>query len=196
MRGTKSFAIRVVTKLLIYLTKAVDRIVVAIGYFSSYLTLVMVLAVVYDVVLRFLFNRPTMWANDLVRYLLICITLLLAAWVLREEGHIQVDIVVRLFKPRTQALLSCITGILIMATCAIFSWQCAKSTLADYQSGIMTGYTLDIPRVVLMGVIAVGSFLLLFQSVRRFQLHLSQFIGLWFTQDRKSEDHSLKRTSP
>lgn len=190
MLSRESNVIRVLQEAVLYLPKFMDRLVVKIGYLGSILTLVMVLAIVYDVVLRFFFNRPTMWANDLVQYLLICVTLLLAAWVLREEGHVKVDIIVRLFKPRAQAFINCVTGVLIIAACAIFCWQSAKSTWADYKSGIMTGYSLDIPRFMVIMIIAIGSLLLLFQTIRRFQGHLKKFIAILRTKKDEIDGNS------
>lgn len=195
MLSGKSHVIRAPKAALRHVTRFMDRIVVAAGYVGAILAVVMALAIVYDVVLRFFFNRPTTWALDLVRYLLICITLLLAAWVLRGEGHVKIDIIVRLLKPKTQAIISCVTGVLIMVACAIFFWQSAKATWADYNSGVMTGYSWDIPRATLMMVITIGSFLLLWQTIRRFQLQLNEATAMLRTKKGKTDSNSLTESS-
>ena len=45
-----------------------------------------------DVVARYVFNSPTMWADEMASYLLIAIVFLGLAHNLRTDGHIRIDV--------------------------------------------------------------------------------------------------------
>ena len=72
-------------------------------------------AVLYEVVNRYFFGRAVLWTYEVVEFTLLYITFLATAWLLREEAHVKVDLVLHKMKPKTQAMLNIITSII----CAI-----------------------------------------------------------------------------
>jgi len=67
------------------------------------LSLILAIVVVYDVIMRYLFNASTFWAYDISWMLYSANFLLGFAYVLRERAHIRVDVILNLFKPRVKA---------------------------------------------------------------------------------------------
>ena len=67
------------------------------------LSLILAIVVVYDVIMRYLFNAPTFWAYEISWMLYSANFLLGFAYVLRERAHIRVDVILDLFKPRVKA---------------------------------------------------------------------------------------------
>ena len=57
-----------------------------------------------DVVARYVFNSPTMWADEMASYLLIAIVFLGLAQNLRTDGHIRIDVITNLLSSRSRAL--------------------------------------------------------------------------------------------
>ena len=54
---------------------------------------VMTIIVTGDVILRYVFNAPSMWVSEISSYLLIVVVILGLAYTQKERGHIRVDIV-------------------------------------------------------------------------------------------------------
>ncbi|MCX5910086.1 MAG: TRAP transporter small permease [Deltaproteobacteria bacterium] len=67
--------------------------------------LVMTALVTADVLLRRLFNRPIIFADEVSGYLLVLVTLLGVGYTLQENGHIQVTMMTDRLTPQKQAYL-------------------------------------------------------------------------------------------
>jgi TRAP-type mannitol/chloroaromatic compound transport system permease small subunit len=70
----------------------IDRAVGAIGIAASFLTLPMICVILLEVVLRYFFNAPTIWALESAQIMFGFMFLLGAAYTLREDGHVRVEI--------------------------------------------------------------------------------------------------------
>lgn len=79
-----------------------DRFTLAAGDMAGVGALFMALAITMDVALRYMFNAPTKWVNELSSYLLLVITFLGLAYTLREKGHIRADFLVRRLPTRVR----------------------------------------------------------------------------------------------
>ena len=66
------------------------------------LTIVMVLTVTWQVATRFLLNSPSSYTEELATYLLLWISLLGAAYALRQRAHLGIDIVTARLAPAAQ----------------------------------------------------------------------------------------------
>lgn len=170
--------IRVLKKVLTYIPRFVDRITVWSGYCGAFLLFFAMLAVNFDVIARYLFNRPTMWAFDISRWTLLFATLLLAAWVLHEDGHVKIDIVPTRLKEKPRVVIETITSFLTIVGCVVLFYQGAMSAAEDFISGIKTSDIIEIRKFWLSVPIAVGGFLLTCQGIRRFNLNFSKFVTL------------------
>jgi TRAP-type mannitol/chloroaromatic compound transport system permease small subunit len=75
------------------------------GKLFSWLILPLVAALFYEVVARYAFNAPTVWAWDMSYMLYGALFMLGAAYTLRLEGHVRVDVFYRLLRPRWRAVI-------------------------------------------------------------------------------------------
>jgi TRAP-type mannitol/chloroaromatic compound transport system permease small subunit len=71
---------------------AVDRFTNWVGVAVSWLLVPMILGVTYEVVARYLFNAPTIWAFDLTYMLYGAVFMLGASFTLMKGGHIRTDL--------------------------------------------------------------------------------------------------------
>lgn len=76
--------------------------------------LAMTLMVTMDVTLRYGFNAPTKWANEFSAYLAVLVIFLGISYVLRENAHIRVDVVVRKLPRRAQDWIRVITSVILL----------------------------------------------------------------------------------
>ena len=144
-----------------------DRTINVTAFLAGILLIFMMLSVSVAVASRYLLGRPIGWVIETSEYILVYITFLVAAWVLRGEGHVKMDIVLNRLNPRTQSLINTITSAISIIVCFIFTWFGAKVSWHFYQVGYFTTTLLELPKFIFIAIIAVGFFLLFIQFVRR-----------------------------
>ena len=86
-----------------------DRIVKVIGKTVSYLMLLVVGIVCYEVFMRYVFHRPTVWASEAIVICCSFLYVLGAAWALQENRHVKIDILWEKLNPRNRSIIDSIT---------------------------------------------------------------------------------------
>lgn len=127
------------------------------------------------VVIRYAFGTPINWVVDVSTILQLYLTFLAAAWLLREEGHISIDIVLSFLKPRHRFLLQIINSILGAVMCAMITVWGGVETCSSWKLGLHLNMPMEPPRWSLLIVIPVGSFLLFIQFIRRTRGFLQKY---------------------
>ncbi len=165
------------------LLKTLDLAMEAMTFLAGALLIFIMLSVCSEVVLRTFFDISQMWVTEIAECTLLYITFLASAWVLREEAHVRVDIVVGQLEERTARglnILSSLIGVFVSVVLTVFG---AMVTWDYFQRGIYTPSALEIPVHLIQVVIPVGSLLLSAQFVRR----AVRDIG-WFLIESKPEE--------
>ena len=73
-----------------------------------------VLFTAYEVCMRELFTRPTLWTNEITSYLLVWLGLLGVVYAYDKGTHVSVDLVFRYLGGRLQRVCNIITAVLIL----------------------------------------------------------------------------------
>ncbi len=84
---------------------AFDRISEVIGRLTAWLTLLMVLVTGVVVIMRYVFDAGFIWMQESVVWMHAAVFMLGAAYTLRHEEHVRVDIFYRNMDPRRQAVV-------------------------------------------------------------------------------------------
>lgn len=95
------------------------------------LILAMVGILMCEVVLRYVFGSPTMWAHETATMIYGSYTILGGAYVLLYNEHVRVDILYSRFSKRTKAILDACTFPLALLFCGVLLW---KSTIFGWES--------------------------------------------------------------
>ena len=107
--------------------KALDRISLASGSLFAWLIAPMVLSLCYEVVARYLFNAPTIWAYDMTFMLYGSFFMLGAAYTLQRKGHVRTDSFYAAWKPRRQAWVDLVSYLVMffpfVAVFAFVGWD-------------------------------------------------------------------------
>jgi len=101
-------------KILRVYIRAVEKLTRIIALTVSVLMPAMVCVLGYEVVSRYIFGRPTVWAFDVSIFMFGYTGLLAGAYVHRLREHINVDIVYGRVSPRKRAVLDLVNGLLIL----------------------------------------------------------------------------------
>lgn len=85
--------------------RIIERITGSVGIMASFAIVPLVLATCYEVVARYVFHAPTIWAYEIGYTLTGSHFLLGMAYTLAVGAHIRIDIFSGNFAPRTRALI-------------------------------------------------------------------------------------------
>ena len=155
-------------KVLLKANTIFDR-VVDFGALMSVLILAFVLfAVNLEIVMRYFLNSPMQWVTETTEYCLLWMTFFCAAWVLKREGHVVVDVLMVRLRPGVRGRFNEVTSLLGMVLCLIITWYGVTVTRDLFQRGIILSSALDPIAYPLYSIIPIGSFLLTVQFLRRF----------------------------
>ena len=152
-----------------------DRIMEVGREISIAMILFLMLGISARVIIRYTLGTPINWVVDLATIFQVYITFLAAAWLLREEGHISLDIVLSFLKPRQQFFLQIVNSVLCGLMCAIITMYGVKETWSSWQLSLHLNMPMEPPTWSLLMVIPLGSFLLCIQFARRTHGYLSRY---------------------
>ncbi|MDP2930922.1 MAG: TRAP transporter small permease [Chloroflexota bacterium] len=144
-----------------------DRIIFWAAALAAAQLIFMMLSQSIDVFLRYFFNQPQAWAKEIPEKMLLYITFLAAAWVLKEEKHVTMDFVTSRLKGRASAILNIVTSVISALVCLLLVWYGATATWYHYVKGLFLPSVLGILDWPVLIVIPIGSLLLFIQLIFR-----------------------------
>jgi len=144
-----------------------DRVISLSAVLAGALIIFMLSAVLYEVVCRKLLGWAVLWTYEIVEATMLFITFLATTWLLKEEGHVKIDLVLMRLKPKNQAVANVITSIICAIAFLIIIVFSIRATLESVQLGYFTPTELEIPQHFILFIIPVGSLLLFIQFLRR-----------------------------
>ena len=88
--------------------KFADSLSVAVGKAFSWCIVILCLGTCYEVIMAYLFNKPTLWNFDFSLQMYGAIFMMAGAYTLSTQAHVRGDVLYRLMKTKTQAKLDLI----------------------------------------------------------------------------------------
>jgi TRAP-type mannitol/chloroaromatic compound transport system permease small subunit len=88
-----------------YVIRIIDLITDSTGRIAHWLSVALVLVMSYEVIMRYAFNSPTMWAYQTAMMIGATIYFLAWSYVQRHGGHIRIDVVYSHLSPRKKAVI-------------------------------------------------------------------------------------------
>ena len=120
--------------------------------------------VTFEVAMRYLFNAPTIWAEELSRFAQIWATYLAAAYVLHHRQLIRINMVTRQLGPAGRRWAEAFSLTWIAAFSAVAIWYGTDIALESIRVGRASSTMLAVPRWMTEFAIPVGFALLLLQA--------------------------------
>ena len=109
---------------------------VLIAKAGAWLILPMTGALVYEVISRYIFNAPTIWAYDVTYILAGSLFMLGSAFALRQGSHVRADFLLSTQNPRWQALIDLVLYLLVFfPAMALFFQTSFEFALQSWQQG-------------------------------------------------------------
>jgi TRAP-type mannitol/chloroaromatic compound transport system permease small subunit len=149
------------------LADRIDSLSESTGRVIGWLTLAMVVVTFVIVVLRYLFNVGWISLQESVTWMHALVFSLGAAFALRRDGHVRVDIFYARMSPRGQAWVNLLgTLFLLLPTCAFIFWVSWDYVAASWSAREASAEAGGLPAIFLLkSVILVMAAMLLLQGV-------------------------------
>ena len=173
----------------------IDRNMLVTGKIVCWITVPLIFAMVYEVIGRHFFNRPTLWSFDISRMLAGALFMLGAAYTLSKGIHIRADFLYRNWKVKNQAMVDlCLYLLFFFPGFLVFFWVsfdyaytsiCGRSDFMECLGGkVRIQRAMDTTWMPIMwplkSCMPIGAFLLLVQGVSEVLKSYYAFVkGRW-----------------
>jgi C4-dicarboxylate transporter, DctQ subunit len=156
--------------------KAYDAVLYGMAYTAGFLMAAMMAVITLDVVLRNLGYQSSAHFFTFTEYALLAVPCLGAPWLVREKGHIYVEILLMYLSPVKRAALTWLIGVACVLVCAIVAWYGFAVTIGDFVQNEKDVRSLDMPRWIVVGFIPL-SFTMMAIEFLRFVVRRENFLG-------------------
>ena len=136
-----------------------------VGKVIGWATVIMMLAICYDVFMRYVLRQPTAWAHDLSIYLFGILIVMGGGYVLLYRSHIKLDVFYSRFSPRGKAIADVITVVFAFAFVIVLIWQGGELLLMALKFNKTLPGVLGWPLWPFLLALPLGSFLLFLQLI-------------------------------
>jgi len=167
---------------------AIDRSNELVGRAVSWVSLLLVVVVFVDVVMRYMFKTSFVFTQELEWHLFAFIFLIGAGYTLLHDGHVRVDIIYQRLDVKGRAWINLIGVILFLIPgCYLVistSWKFVANSFSMLEGSPDPG---GIPyRFIIKGTMTVGFVLLLLQGISMGLHSLLQILGVETVDEEKS----------
>ncbi len=148
--------------------KHIDAINKWTGIIACMLLLPLVGIVMIEVILRYFFKSPTIWAWDINVQLAAAIAIMAGGYGLLTGGHVSMDLVSSHLRPKAKAWVDLATSSIFFFVMVTLTWVAISR--AGYSISTRELYTslLEPPLYPLRIVVAISLFLMLIQGIAKF----------------------------
>ena len=143
---------------------AINTLNELVGRLVSYLIYPMILILVYEVIMRYVFDHPTVWAHELSAFLYAIVFLLGSSYAMRYNSHICVEILYARLPVRAQAILDLITWNFFYFFIGLLLWEGWPFALKSIHRMELAGSVWDPPIWPIKLCIPLGALLMLLQG--------------------------------
>lgn len=144
----------------------IERFVDIAGTATAWISLVIVVLMATNVLLRYAFSVGTVWSQELEWHLLVPLALFGMSYALRHGEHVRVDIVYAKFSVRTKTAVDLLTALLTAAISLLVIWLSLNYVQQAYVIDEGSPDPGGIPhRYIIKALIPIGFAVLFAQSI-------------------------------
>ena len=171
-----------------------------VGKAFGWCILILTLSVSYEVFVRYVLNKPTVWAFDMMVQMYGALFLMAGAYALAQDAHVRGDVLYRLFSVRWQARVDFVLYILFffpgMFALFWYGWEIAKDSWRYEEVSWNSPARIQI--YFFKTLIPVAGFLLMMQGLAEMaRCWLAMRNGVWLERlddVRETEDMLMEET--
>ena len=146
--------------------KAIDTLNEVVGRVVSVVAVVFAAMIIFDVVMRYVFNAPTRWAFDVTKQLYGFYFVMLGGYALRHQSHVRVDLVTEKLGNTARRWVEVAGYVIFFFPFAwVFVTRSWEFGLKSWQQGETTYGSVQLPVYPLKLAMAAAAALLLLQGI-------------------------------
>jgi TRAP-type mannitol/chloroaromatic compound transport system permease small subunit len=145
------------------------------GKIASFFVLIVILIIDYEVVARYVFTAPTVWATEAMTIVCGIYFIMGGAYALMLKMHVSVDIIYANLSVRTRALVDLITSPVVFLYFVVILWTGGVYAWESLMIGETTGTAANLPFYPLKVSFFVASLLMFLQMIAKFIRDLQSF---------------------
>lgn len=143
----------------------IDRVSSLCARLSAWLFFIIGGIIVFEVVARYVFLSPTVWGEEMSRFLQIWATYLAAAFVLQQRKLIAIDVLINKTPPLVQKIFEASALLFVMLFCAVACIWGSLIVIDSIMVGRATSTMLAVPSWMTEIAIPIGFGLMFIQAV-------------------------------
>ena len=148
--------------------RRVDAVNEWTGRVTSVILIFLALYITAEVILRYVFNRPSIWTWDILIICMCVLVVLGGGYTLLHRGHVMVDVLVGRFSPRARAIIDLVTSGVFFFAIGYLLWIAIGRAEHSVLTRELYSTLWEPPLYPLRVVVAIGIFLLLIQGMAKF----------------------------
>lgn len=149
------------------LEHVIGRLSGAFGWLAGWLCILMIGVVFYDVIARYVFQGGSIALQEMEWHLFAAVFLLGAAYTMREDANVRVDVFYARMHPRKKAMIDIFgTVFFVLPMCSLILFSSYDFVAYSYQIKEVSGDPGGLPyRFAFNALLPLGYFLVLLQSL-------------------------------
>jgi TRAP-type mannitol/chloroaromatic compound transport system permease small subunit len=146
----------------------IDTFNARVGQVVALILLPTLFCILYEIIARYVFAKPTMWASELMIYFCAVLYVLGAAWTLQVGRHVKIDMVYSRLSPRGQRVLDLITFPFFTLYLVMLLWVGFRFALDSIAIRESSGTPWNPPIYPMKFIFVIGCAMLLLQGAAKF----------------------------
>jgi TRAP-type C4-dicarboxylate transport system permease small subunit len=143
----------------------VDRLSRLAAALAAWAFFLIGLMLAYEVIARYFFNAPTIWAEELSRFFLVWSVFVGSAWLIHSDEHIRVTVVVDRLPDALRRILRVLSILFVLLVASLVAFNGWPIMARSFASGATSGTLMDLPNWWVQLSVVVGFGLLALQAV-------------------------------
>jgi len=148
--------------------RAIDKVNCWAGRVIAPILMIIMGVVLVEVIARYIFNSPTMWAFEITQFTFCAVSALAGGYTLLRGKHVNVEILYTIFNKRTRAIIDLVTALIFFAFIGVFLWKsyimvCESIAIMEHSESAWSPPIYPAKISILIGV-----FLIFLQGIAKF----------------------------
>ncbi len=111
--------------------KAYRAVLYAMAGIAGVMLVWLMISVIMSVTMRNLGMQPFAWLFTSSEYAILYMTMFGAPWLVREKGHVHIELVTAALPPRARRIVSRTVAAICVAVCALLAWKGGELMLTN-----------------------------------------------------------------
>ena len=146
----------------------IDSISIWSGKMASWLVLLVICFIIYEILMRYVFHLPTLWVSESMVFGAGLTYVIGAAWALQDNRHVKIDLIYGRLTLRQRAVIDSITFVFFALYMGVFLWATSEYARRSVSVLETSGSAWDPPVYPIKLALVGGVILLLLQGIAKF----------------------------